>query len=160
PSLGCPCCTIGNVKRADLLLGLLGPLLALASGGCAELQLTPIKATQQRPSNVAIYFKVETQTGDPVSGLTSDQFRIYEDDHLVSQYESRQTILDADVAAVHYTLLLVDMSGSVSESGRVDTLVHAVMALAERVEKHQRLAIFAFDGGPDLYPIVPFGDAP
>ena len=63
--------------------------------GCAGLQLTTIKATQQKPSNVAVYFKVEDSSGTPLGGLTADRFRIYEDDQLVSQYESKQTILQS-----------------------------------------------------------------
>jgi hypothetical protein len=126
--------------------------------GCASLQLTTIKTAQQRPSNVAIYFKVETEAGDPVAGLTADRFRIYEDGQLVSQYESKQTIANPEVAAVHYTLLLVDMSGSVSESGSVESLVQAVGTFADRIEKQQKVGIYAFDGSPDLYPIVPFTD--
>jgi hypothetical protein len=114
--------------------------------------------TQQKPSNVAIYFKVETQQGDPVGGLTADQFHIYEDGQLVSQYESKQTILNPEVAAVHYTLLLVDMSGSVSQSGSSDSVAQAVGTFTDRVEKQQKVAIYAFDGSPDLYPIVPFTD--
>ncbi len=139
-------------------MAILGVGVGVASGtGCAGLQLTTIKATQQKPSNVAIYFKVKDSQGVPIAGLTADRFRIYEDDQLVSQYESKQTILNPEVAAVHYTLLLVDMSGSVTGSGTADTLVQAVGAFAERVDK-QKIAIYAFDGSPDLYPIVPFTD--
>lgn len=145
------------MKRA-ISLAFRASLLLL--GGCAGLQLTPIKTAQQRPSNVAIYFKVQTQSGDPVGNLTADQFHIYEDGQLVSQYESKQTILNPEVTAVHYTLLLVDMSGSVSESGNgtTDELVQAVGAFVDHVEKQQRVAIYAFDGSPDLTPIVPFTD--
>ena len=115
--------------------------------GCAGLQLTTIKATQQRPSNVAIYFKVEDGAGQPLAGLTAEKFRIYEDDQLVSQYESKQTILNPEVAAVHYTLLLVDMSGSVSESGTGDAWKEtavtskkaAFMARVLRVSMSQRV---------------------
>ncbi|HEY6462725.1 MAG TPA: hypothetical protein VIY73_21295, partial [Polyangiaceae bacterium] len=59
------------------LAGALACALSLGTLGCAGLQLEPIKMTQQKPSNVAIYFKVETQQGDPVGGLTADQFHIY-----------------------------------------------------------------------------------
>jgi hypothetical protein len=135
-----------------LLVGL------LASTGCAGLQLTSIKMTQQKPSNVAVYFKVQTQGGDPVGGLSADQFRIFEDGQLVSQYESKQTILNPEVAAVHYTLLLVDMSGSVTESGNSESVVQAVGTFTERVERQQKVAIYAFDGSADLHPIVPFTD--
>jgi hypothetical protein len=133
--------------------------LAFASA-CSGLQLQTIKTGQQRPSNVAIYFKVQTRAGEPVAGLTADRFRIYEDRQLVSQYESKQTILNPEVAAAHYTLLLVDMSGSVTESGAVDTVMQAAGSFIDRVEKQQKVAVYAFDGGPDLYPIVSFTDQP
>jgi hypothetical protein len=144
--------------RVSQLLG--ASLLVVASVGCARLHLTPIKATQQRPSNVAVYFKVQTGSGEPIGGLTANSFRIYEDGQLVSQYESKQTILNPQVAAVHYTLLLVDMSGSVSESGNGDVIAQAVGTFTERVEKEQKVAIYAFDGSPNLYPIVGFTDQP
>jgi hypothetical protein len=134
--------------------------LVLALPACAAgLKLTPIKATQNKPSNVAVYFKVQTSSGDPVGGLSAEQFRIYEDGALVSQYESKQTILNPEVAASHYTLLLVDMSGSVSESGNRDSVVEAASKFTERVEKSQKVAVYAFDGSAELHPIVPFTDS-
>ena len=132
---------------------------ALISGiGCARLELTSIKATQQRPSNVAVYFKVQTESGEPVGSLTANSFRIYEDGQLVSQLESKQTILNPQVAAIHYTLLLVDMSGSVSKSDNSEIIAQAVGTFTDRVEKEQKVGIYAFDGSPDLYPIAAFTD--
>src|SRR5580698_9327394 len=145
--------------KSPLAVSLAIPL-ALSLGGCGGLQLQTIKTAEQRPSNVAIYFKVQTRSGEPVAGLSADAFRIYEDGQLVSQYESKQTILNPEVAAAHYTLLLVDMSGSVSDSGTVPDLVRAVSTFADRVEKSEHVAIYAFDGAPDLYPIAPFSDQP
>jgi von Willebrand factor type A domain len=145
------------VIRAGRLLG--GSLFVVVAG-CTGLRLTPIKATQQRPSNVAVYFKVQTGSGDPIAGLNADSFRIYEDGQLVSRYESKQTILNPEVAAAHYTMLLVDMSGSVSESGNGEVIPQAVSAFTQRVERQQKVAIYAFDGSPDLYPIMGFTDQP
>ncbi len=142
--------------RAPLRVPGLAALVLAA--GCSGLQLTAIKSAERKPSNVAVYFKVRTGGGDPVGGLTAQQFHIYEDGQLVSQYESKQTILNPEVAASHYTLLLVDMSGSVSESGNAEAIVQAVSTFTDRVEKQQHVGIYAFDGGPDLYPIVPFTD--
>ncbi len=134
--------------------------LCVGLAACGGLQLRTIKTAEHRPSNVAVYFKVETHAHEPVAGLTADRFRIYEDEQLVSQYESRQTIINPEVAAAHYTLLLVDMSGSVTEGGAVDALVQAAGVFADRVEKEQKVAIYAFGGGADLSPIVPFTDQP
>ena len=135
--------------------------LALAAGGagCSRhpgLNLTMIDSSVRKPSNVAVYFSVETREGDPVPGLTADQFRIYEDDQLISVHESKQTILNPELAAAHYTLLLVDMSGSVTESGDVPTIVSGATTFASRVGRQQEVAVYAFDGSPRLTRIAGF----
>ncbi len=141
-----------HVKRAVFAI----VACALLAGCASGLKLLPIKSTSNKPSNVVVYFKVETSGGQPVGGLTADSFKIYEDGDPISQYESKQTILNPEVAASHYTLLLVDMSGSITDSGSVDTLVDAVGTFTDKVEQHQKVAIYAFDGSPDLHPLAPF----
>ena len=66
----------------------------LAACGGPGLRLTMLDASVQRPSNIAVYFTVDTEEGEPVPGLTAEQFRIYEDGQLVSVFESKQTILN------------------------------------------------------------------
>jgi hypothetical protein len=131
--------------------------LLLALVGCTGLRLQLVDKSVQRPSNIAVYFTVDTTRGDPVPDLKPSDFRIYEDSAPVSEYESRQTILQPEVAAVHYTLLLVDMSGSVVSSPDLPKLVSAASSFAERVAPYQKLAVYAFDGSPHLTPIVGFG---
>jgi hypothetical protein len=130
-------------------------LLACASG----LKLGLLHSSARRPSNVAVYFTVDTSDDKPVPGLTADGFTIYEDGGKVSEYESKQTILNPQVAASHYTLLLMDMSGSVVESKHVDDIVSAATTFTQRVEKYQKVGVYAFDGSTDLYPIVPFTES-
>lgn len=132
-------------------------LLAVAAAGCAGLKPRLIDASVQKPSNVAVYFTVDTAAGEPVPGLTAEQFRIYENDRLVSPFESKQTILNPEVAARHYTLLLLDMSGSVTKSGQLDALQSAVDRFTERVSKLQDVAIYAFDGRAELVALRGFG---
>ncbi|MCA3013587.1 MAG: VWA domain-containing protein [Myxococcaceae bacterium] len=110
----------------------------------------------QKPSNVAVYFTVDTRDGEPVPSLTADQFRILEDDKLVSKFESKQTILNPEVAAMHSLLLLVDLSASVTQSGSAEALEAAVAAFTDRVAQYQQTAIFGFDGRPELIPIRAF----
>jgi hypothetical protein len=124
--------------------------------GCSSLHLTAITATQQKPSNVALYFKVQNAAGDPISNLSAENFRVFEDGQLVGSGESQQTILDPDTAAAHYTLLLVDMSGKVVAGGDSEVIPQAVSAFTVRVERHERVAIYAFDGSENIYPVVPF----
>jgi len=134
---------------------------ALACCGCgAGLKLSLIEASVKRPSNIAVYFTVDTSDGEPVPGLTAESFRIYEDDEPVSLHESQQTILNPEVAAAHFTLLLIDMSGSVTESGDVPIIQEAARGFAERVQRYQKVAIYAFDGAAQIHPVVGFNTGP
>ena len=107
-----------HAHRSPLPTFLATSLLFLLGAGCATgLKLSVIESAQRKPSNLAVFFTVNTRGGEPVPQLDASQFRIYEDGQLVSAAESPQTILNPEVAAEHFTLLLVDMSGSVRSSG-------------------------------------------
>jgi hypothetical protein len=118
-----------------------------------------IQAAHRKPSNVAVFFAVDDDDGEPVASLLSSDFKIYEDGKLVSRDESRQTIVNPEIAAVHYTLLLVDMSASVTESDQVGRIVSASTEFINRVEPYQKVAVYAFDGSPNLYEITPFTES-
>ena len=130
--------------------------LALAAGCGGGLKPTLIQAAHRKPSNVAVFFAVDDDDGEPVASLLASDFKIYEDGKLVSRDESRQTIVNPEIAAVHYTLLLVDMSASVTESDQVGRIVAASTEFINRVEPYQKVAVYAFDGSPQLYEITPF----
>jgi hypothetical protein len=144
-----------NPGQARLLL----VAVALSGIGCASLNLGLVDRSVQRPSNIAVYFTVDTSRGEPVTDLTPADFHIYEDGQPVSVYESRQTILQPEVAAAHYTLLLVDMSGSVAGSPDMDKVVAGAASFAQQVGRYQKLGIYAFDGSPHITPVAPFGTA-
>lgn len=135
-------------------------LAAVSFSACAGLSLDLKQASANRPSNVALYFSVETTDGMPVPGLTAETFRIYEDDRLISPYESKQTILNPEVAVIHYTVLLLDLSGSITESGALPDLVEAASAFSEKVTRKHRIAVYGFDGGAKLIPLVKFTNQP
>jgi hypothetical protein len=125
--------------------------------GCAGLTPRLVDASVQKPSNVAVYFTVDTRDGEPVPGLTSEQFHIYEDEKPVSPLESKQVILNPEVSAKHYTLLLIDMSGSVTAGGQLPALQEAVNRFTSTVAKYQEMAVYAFDGRQDIVPLRNFG---
>ncbi len=126
---------------------------------CAGLRPQLIQAAVQKPSNVAVYFTVDTAQGEPVPGLSADSFRIYEDNRLVSVYESKQTILNPEVAASHNLLLLVDMSGSIRESGELPALEEAASQFTSRVGQLQQTAVYGFDGRPEIAQIRAFSQS-
>ncbi|MGC4117714.1 MAG: VWA domain-containing protein [Myxococcales bacterium] len=139
-----------SLRLACVLLAL--PMIL----GCAGLKPRLVDASVQKPSNVAVYFTVDTRDGEPVPGLTADKFNIYEDAKLVSPFESKQTILNPEVAAMHYLLLLVDMSASVTQSGQKNVLEEAVARFTDRVGQYQQTAIYGFDGRSEIVPLRGF----
>ncbi len=140
------------MTRTAILAAVITALLT----GCAGLRPKLVDASVQKPSNVAVYFTVDDSTGEPIPGLTADQFHIYEDNKLVSKFESKQTILNPEVAAMHYLLLLVDTSASVTASGAAEALADAAGRFTDRVGQFQQTAIYGFDGRPELTPIRGF----
>jgi hypothetical protein len=144
----------GPMRRVAICCGA-GLVLLGCWAGCA-LQLKLANASVQKPSNVALYFSVEDNNGGPIGGLAAESFKIYEDDQLISPFESKQTILNPEESVVHYTLLLLDLSGSITESGSLPALTAAAGAFAERVTKYHQVGVSGFDGSDKLIPLVPF----
>jgi hypothetical protein len=130
---------------------------AMVLGGCHRLRLELVDASVQQPSNVALYFSMDNRKGEPVSGVGAKEFQIFEDGKLISLYESKQTILNPEVATVRYTLLLLDMSGSVVDSGQVPLIQEAVGQFIAALGEDEHVAIYAFDGREEILPIAAFG---
>ncbi|MCP4604353.1 MAG: VWA domain-containing protein [Proteobacteria bacterium] len=139
------------------ILVFIAAFISVASFSCEGLRLQLINASVDEPSNVVVYFTVDRKDGEPVAGMTADQFHIYEDGKLISTFESQQTILNPEVSTVRYTLLLLDMSRSVTESGQVPLIQEAVSAFIAGVGEQEKVAIYAFDGRAEIQPIAQFG---
>lgn len=152
-----PSHSVGSALSCSPRLGAALVATLLFTSACGGgLRVTLVDAAHREPSNVAMYFTVDTSGGEPVGGLVASDFRIYEDGALVSVDESKQTIINPEVAAEHFTLLLVDMSGSVTESDQVPLIEQAAAAFASTVGTTQKVGIYAFDGSEQIHPITPF----
>src|SRR5829696_5460337 len=155
-----------RIPRALLakLATLASMLLVCSSLGCAggggggSFNVKMVNSAQKKPANVWVFFTVQ-KGEDPVGGLEAEDFTIYEDGEEVSKFESKQVILNPDMAAVMYTMLLVDMSGSVTESGQAEHLVDSAKDFSDRVGKHQKVGVYAFDGSDKLHPVTPFTES-
>jgi von Willebrand factor type A domain len=133
-------------------------VLSLLLFGCLKVEL--INQSVKKPSNIVVYFKVDTLSGEPVPGLTSKDFLIYEDGELVSTFESKQTILNPQIASSQNTLLLLDLSGSITEAGQLDELIRASTIFVDKVAKVQKVGIYSFDGSKDIKKIASFSNNP
>jgi uncharacterized protein YegL len=145
---------LDRVRAATLPLCAALSLLATACGG--GLNVTLVNAQARKPNNVWVFFTVDRGKKDPVGGLAASDFKIYQDGHLISEFESKQTIQNPEVAAVMYTMLLVDMSGSITGAGQADSLVDAAKSFSDRVGKTQKVGVYAFDGEAKIHSVVPF----
>lgn len=143
-------------KRWRTVIGV-ATALTLATTACG-LTVTRLNSAQKKPNNVWVFFTVE-KGDEPVAGLQATDFDIYEDNELVSVYESKQVIQNPEVAAVMYTMLLLDVSGSITESGSADSLVDAATLFTDRVGKSQKVGVYSFDGDKEIREVVPFTEA-
>jgi hypothetical protein len=143
-------------SRNVRLLSFLTLGLAAAATGCLPaLVLTPQQAVASKPSNVVIFFEADTNTGKAVTDLRPDGFSIFENGTRVTNAEGRQTLLRP--AASHYTLFLVDMSGRTLGAKEAGEVIKAATALSAEGDKSENLvAVYSFDGSPELEAVVPF----
>jgi hypothetical protein len=131
-----------------------------AAGGCAStaqdgsLQVKVLAATSETPSNVALHLSVGDKSGEPIVGLKPANFRIFEDGKLVPEDKAKRMLLDPKVAEVHFTLLLVDLSGPIVESPDFPELVQQIGQFMERVKHNHQLTVSLFDGRDDLRTVL------
>ena len=135
-------------------------LAASALAGCAtsaqngDLQVKVLAATSETPSNVAVNLSIGTKTGDPLVGLKPTNFRIFEDGKLVPEDKAKRMLLDPKVAEAYFTVLLIDLSGPITESQDFSELVRQVGDFMTELRTTHTLTVSVFDGRDDLRTIL------
>lgn len=118
------------------------------------------------PSRVSVFFKVETKNGDPVSGLTEENFTIYEkgrnDDEPreLSIDEATRTISDNSVVFQNRSILLLDLSGSVLNNS-LEELKQGANEFIDNVITDEgntstTIGIWWFDGKDAIHTLIDF----
>tara|TARA_R110002051_G_scaffold3887_6_gene20712 strand:+ start:583 stop:1680 length:1098 start_codon:yes stop_codon:yes gene_type:complete len=113
------------------------------------------------PGKVSVFFRVSDISGNPVPGLTANQFTIYEqgrnDDcfNTISTSESSARISPNSQIFSNNTLLVLDLSNSVLSSS-LDELKLASTSFIEAVmpstsQESVKMAIYWFDGEDNLH---------
>ncbi len=113
------------------------------------------------PGKVSVFFRVSDTGGNPVPGLTANQFTIYEqgrnDDcfNTISTSESSARISPNSQIFSNNTLLVLDLSNSVLSSSLEElklassSFIEAVMP--ETATESVKMAIYWFDGEDELH---------
>ena len=144
----------GSMKRSFVL----SVALAWATSGCGlfgGLHVESVATSVQKPSNVAVY--VAVQNGDhPAVGLFEKNFVISEDGQELAPDQTRQTLLPRDMAAIHRALLLLDLSGPLTEGDTRQRIAEAAARFVSRAHTAEPVTVYAFDGGAALRLIAEF----
>jgi hypothetical protein len=144
-------------RRAWSLVAILA---GSALAGCAStaqsgnLHVKMLAATSETPSNVAVNLSVGGKNGEPITGLTPESFRIFEDGKLVPEDKAKRMLLDVKAAEAYFTVLLIDLSGPVVESQDFPELVRQVGDFMRTLRETHTLTVSVFDGRDDLRTIL------
>src|SRR5690242_17780368 len=106
-------------------------LVSLMLAGCfGGLRVKPIDTAKRKPNNVWVFLTVQ-QGKEPVGGLAAASFDLYEDGKLVPSSDSKLVLQSPETVSVNQTLILLDLSGSIVQSGQTDALVEGVNAISK-----------------------------
>lgn len=131
--------------------------IVLSATGCAAggLRVIDVGADTAKPANVQILLSVEANK-KPLVGLARESFAVYEDGALVVSPEE-VTVASPDMSSMQYTVLLLDWGGEFGGTPQADAVIEGASKLLARLRPKQKVAVYAFDGAPDLHTVVAFG---
>jgi hypothetical protein len=112
------------------------------------------------PAKVSVFFKVETSNGDPVAGLTDENFTISENDKLISADEAARQISPRQQQFAYNTLLILDLSASVTNNNlprlKEAAKLFVTSVLPEGSDGSINISINWFDGEDRLHQLHDF----
>ena len=129
--------------------------LNLPSDAPAKINALSAEPRVDLPGRISVFLSVEEADGTPASGLTGDDFNIYENGTLVSRSESFQQIRAQPQLYRSYLHLVLDRSNSVQTTGEtaLKTGARAFIELLAKDDETTFIKLSWFDGSPDIYPI-------
>jgi len=132
-------------------------MLLLATCACGSLSGVSVqtaKTVTKRPGNVLVYVSVE-DGGKPVDNLAASNFDVYENDLLLDRASTHLELLPRDTAADGHTVLLLDLSGDITEKDLV-RISRGSAQFVEKVSTTQAVSVLVFDGSPSTRLVARF----
>ncbi len=126
------------------------------------LNVSLIESKTRLPANVSILFKVDAMDDAPVAGLLPANFDVFENEKLISQFESQRNILPKVGQFKYSIVLLLDLSGSIVASENLEALKKAATSFVDAVMfapddpryGEIEMGIWWFDGQADVTSLV------
>jgi uncharacterized protein YegL len=129
------------------------------SGPCSGLTLSQIDHAVAPPANVASLIRVTHCDGKPLqTRLAPENFSMSEDGQVLSAYEALREVRPTRREISEITVIVLDLSGSVHRSGLKQKMIEGTHRLIDQLGENRRIAIYGFDGRPDLIPYANFTD--
>ena len=103
-----------------------------------------LRITQLDPSlfpGICSYVMVTDPHGDPLGGLNSDSFCVWQDANRITSFTVRQTHLDSCITSI---CLVIDVSGSMGDGHKIDSAKSAANQFVDQMDIYDRVAIVKF----------------
>ena len=120
------------------------------------------EAETSAPSKISIRFKLDDKDGQPIAGLTTENFNIYEQTQNnsclqpISEFEALRSVQSEQRSFIQHTLILLDLSGSVITFQ--EELKEATRALVNEIDPTEtslnKIGVLWFDGAAELHELI------
>jgi len=128
---------------------------------CTGLKVTQIDHAVAPPANVASLIRVTHCDGKPLeTRIAPENFSMAEDGQVLSTYEALREVRPTRREISELTVIVLDLSGSIHRSGLKQKMLEGTQKLIDQLGENRRIAIYGFDGRPDLIPYANFTDDP
>ena len=142
------------MKQVVAAVAVLSSLVLTGCNPCPKL--TILDATHGSPALIEVLFAAECH-GEPIDSLGASDVKVYEGGEEVSAEESDWSLDRHSASLETYTLLLIDISKSIIESGTLETAQSVATSFTETlVAQNQTVSVAVFDGHADIRTVVPF----
>lgn len=129
------------------------------ANACTGIALELLDSAVAPPANVAGLVRVTDCGGSPLGVRLSDHhFGLAEDDRALSGYEGSHSVTLAERQTTAKIIVLLDLSGSIVRAGLRDHMVDGAAKLVAQLPPDHQVAVFGFDGRPDLVRFSGFSD--
>lgn len=126
---------------------------------CTGLSIRVLDQAIAPPANVAALVRVGECDGRALPlRLDEGAFVLAEDGVPLSVHEATRQIIPAQRQQAQRTLLALDLSGSIVRAGYRPAMIEGARKLIDALDPHHAVAVFGFDGRPDLVPFAFFTD--